>query len=563
MRFFTADFETSTEAWYNVDGVARVWLWDLYDGKTHRNGTDMGSFLRECLKVTNKSGITPIYFHNLAYDGAYIVDFLEQHGITRTSEKYNYKTLITELGQWFYVQCDFCGYKFRLYDSLKKIPLSVDKIAKAYGLPISKLSIDYDTYRPVGHTPTTHELDYIHNDTAIVWHALRKNFLNGMSKMTAAADAFMLWKNGIDDKHYRQLFPKDIERDTFCRQAYRGGLVWCNEKYRGLSDAGAGVTIDENSKYPALLVNADLPYGKPIYDGQYKEGAYNNKEFFVEIEVVAKVKQNHVPTLLKRGLKSILCGGDNLITDIPDGFPLRLVITKWDLFMLHENYTISYIEYGRQVVYKTRRGLFDEYITKWYKVKQETTDKGTRAIAKSNMNSLSGKFGQKTVHRQKLPFMDQESGVIKFTLSDAEESDPIYTPLIASLTAQGRYNIARDINRYYDRIAYCDTDSLHFIGDIPDDFKDRLDDNKLGFYKIEQHFDSARYLQPKTYAERVDGVWYITACGMNERVKDNVRNNFSLFNDGKEIPGRLRTKMVAGGRILVEDTFKIHVGYKG
>ena len=70
-----------------------------------------------------------------------------------------------------------CTFK----DSLKKLPMKVSQIAKAFDLPISKLEIDYTEYRPIGHELTPQERDYIRNDVQIVAQALRQQFGKGLA----------------------------------------------------------------------------------------------------------------------------------------------------------------------------------------------------------------------------------------------------------------------------------------------------------------------------------------------------------------------------------------------
>ena len=41
--------------------------------------------------------------------------------------------------------------KVTIIDSLKILNMSVDKVAKSFGLPISKLELDYDTPREIGY----------------------------------------------------------------------------------------------------------------------------------------------------------------------------------------------------------------------------------------------------------------------------------------------------------------------------------------------------------------------------------------------------------------------------
>ena len=47
---------------------------------------------------------------------------------------------------------------------MKLLNNSVEKIAKDFGLPISKLTLDYKTFRAKGHVLTAHEIEYIKCD---------------------------------------------------------------------------------------------------------------------------------------------------------------------------------------------------------------------------------------------------------------------------------------------------------------------------------------------------------------------------------------------------------------
>ena len=96
--FFTADFETSTEKW-KVD-KARVWLWDICTKElTHYNGTNIQSFI-DFISKYNKCLFS---FHNLAYDGTYILYYLLSIGYIFTSEKNlhrgEFTTIISPMGQ--------------------------------------------------------------------------------------------------------------------------------------------------------------------------------------------------------------------------------------------------------------------------------------------------------------------------------------------------------------------------------------------------------------------------------------------------------------------------------
>ena len=66
--------------------------------------------------------------------------------------------------------------KVTFIDSLKIIPFSVEEIAKSFNLPISKLKIDYNEYREIGHILSVEEKEYIKNDVLIVAKALKTIF---------------------------------------------------------------------------------------------------------------------------------------------------------------------------------------------------------------------------------------------------------------------------------------------------------------------------------------------------------------------------------------------------
>ena len=90
----TADFETSTPKWFDLQyqeltygikhsesEVARIWAWDICslikDEYTHETGTNIGTFI-ERLSMYREG--TVVCFHNLAFDGSYILSYLLSHG---------------------------------------------------------------------------------------------------------------------------------------------------------------------------------------------------------------------------------------------------------------------------------------------------------------------------------------------------------------------------------------------------------------------------------------------------------------------------------------------------
>ena len=70
---FCADFETTSLLNLEKDGRVRVWLWSLVSVQNPQNkqyGFDIQSFF----KAVKRSHIKKIFFHNLKFDGKFIID---------------------------------------------------------------------------------------------------------------------------------------------------------------------------------------------------------------------------------------------------------------------------------------------------------------------------------------------------------------------------------------------------------------------------------------------------------------------------------------------------------
>ena len=118
-------------------------------------GTNINEFIEFCKKERN----AVFYFHNLKFDGSFIIYWLLTHGFKHIEKKeeiedYTFSTLISDMGQFYqitiyYEKGNKTVHKTTFYDSLKIIPFSVDETAKTFNLPISKLSIDYNKPREI------------------------------------------------------------------------------------------------------------------------------------------------------------------------------------------------------------------------------------------------------------------------------------------------------------------------------------------------------------------------------------------------------------------------------
>ena len=544
-----ADFETTTDP-----NDCRVWAACAVDIETLETvfiGNTIDSFF-DWLKDKN----TVCYFHNLKFDGEFILSYLLREGYkyTDSREPKTFDTLISDTGQWYSITVIFDKKnkkykKVTFYDSLKKLPFKVATISKAFNLEDEKLEIDYKAYRAPGHELTEEERRYIVNDCRIVAAALKIQFSKGLTKMTNASDAMNGYKEIIDKKNFERWFPVlPVELDADIRRAYKGGFVYLNPKYkdaRGLQ----GITLDVNSLYPSVMYDSVLPFGYPMYF----EGEPNPDEkynlFIVRLECAFDLKPNHIPTLQLKNTRRFV---ETEYLTTSDGDIVEMTLTSVDLALLLDHYDVFSLRYISGYKFKGVTGLFKEYIDYWGHIKA-TTKGAERQLAKLMLNSLYGKFATNPNATQKKPLLDLDN-VVQYTLDDPETRDPVYTAMGAFITAYARNKTIRAAQAVYDRFIYADTDSLHLIGfDVPDGIE--VHPSKLGAWAHEGTFTDSKYIRAKTYMETIDGVDKVTCAGMPDTVKAKV--NYDNFHAGSTFTGKLVPRRCVGGVVLVDTTFTI------
>ena len=254
MKKFTADFETST--W--IPNESFVWAWALCEIGNVEN-IELGNSIDTFMERIQKEANPVILFHNLKFDGEFILYWLMKNGFTYTEKlerkSKTFSTLISDMGLFYQIEVYFeVGKKTKkvtFLDSLKIINQSVDQIAKTFNLPESKLEIDYNEVREIGHVLTEQEQEYIKHDVIIVAKALEHLYSMGLTKMTAGSNALFEYKNIMSVQQFDKIYTKlTYEADKDLRQAYKGGFTYLNPIYEGV-DVGCGEVLDVNSLYPS------------------------------------------------------------------------------------------------------------------------------------------------------------------------------------------------------------------------------------------------------------------------------------------------------------------------
>lgn len=544
----SADFETTVDP-----NDARVWASccvEIETLKTIHIGNSIDGFF-EFLQDKN----TICYFHNLKFDGEFILAWLLKNGFTYSDEPRDktFSALITDGGVWYSLTVIFekRNKKYKkvvFYDSLKKLPFKVATISKAFNLPDEKLVIDYKAPRPVGHELTEEERAYIVNDCRIVAGALKIQLEQGLKRMTNASDALHSFKESITLKHFEKYFPVfPIELDKFIRKSYKGGYVYLNpihKNARGIK----GLTFDVNSLYPSVMYEKLLPYGYPMFFEGEPEPSRDYPLFIVHLRCAFELKKNHLPTIQLKGNHAFI--PTEYLTS-SNGDIVDLTLTSVDLDLFLEHYEVYDLEYIRGLKFRGRVGLFKEYIDYWMNIK-ETSTGAIRQLAKLMLNSLYGKFATNPNGSKRIPELDEDE-IVTFKYSD-EKREPVYTAMGSFITAYAREKTIRSGQALYDRFIYADTDSLHIVGhDIPDNLD--IHPTKLGAWKHEATFTDSKFIRAKTYMETTDEGTKVTCAGMPDNVKEKV--TYENFKSGSTFDGKLMPKRVRGGVVLVETTFTI------
>jgi len=555
-----ADFETSRNAPNTSD--SHVWCWgaarwtgDSVEDDEYQDGFTIDSFMHY---VSSQERSANVFFHNLKFDGHFIVDWLLRTGKRcidleprRALGVGEFRTTISDMGQWYKIEWKAShGRTVEFRDSYKLLPVSVKALGEMGGLT-TKGEIDYDRVRPVGYSPTDDELDYQKRDVMIVSNALH---ITGVSKLTISSLAFNDWKDTLtftkedgtkfrDGCIWRNLFPRLSDHDDAAiRSAYRGGFTAVADGKAGYK-SGPGRVYDVNSMYPSILRDEPLPCRKPV---PYYDGLPDDGYWVARATVSFRLKPGAIPCIQLKNTPGYR-GSEHLKT----GESVTFSFTNVDYRLFLEMYEFEIEALQWCYTFRTCTHAFDAYIEKWGRIK-ETSTGVKRQLAKLHLNSLYGKFGNTPSLGSRTPVID-DAGDVHYVPGPSTEDEPNYVPLAVFVTSIARDRIIRAAIACGDRFLYADTDSLHVEGDHPVEGLD-VDDNILGFWAHEASFAYGVYNRAKQYGEVIDGEHVIHMAGAPEKILEDVSVDDMMRDmvlDGKLVP-----RTVRGGQLLQPTTFR-------
>jgi hypothetical protein len=552
---YVADFETTTKR-----NDARVWSWGIARIDTP-DTVHMGhSMLTFVDWITAHNSV--IYFHNLKFDGTFIVDFLLKNGFTHTRDgrrlqPFEFTTLISDQGRWYSMRVVWeNGIQTEFRDSYNKLPMRLAVVAKAFMLEEGKGEIDYHKERPVGYRMTPEERDYLRRDVSIIAKAMKLTLDEGNSKLTVGADSLAEFKHMFGPKLFLRIFPVlPNAMDAEIRKAYRGGFTYADPRF-SKRVVGSGLVLDVNSLYPHVMDTALLPYGEPEYVSGRVRLTEKRPLAIFSVTFTAKIKPNHIPCIQVKG--SGMFVATEYLSEIKEPTTLSVSSVDWDLW--NEHYDIEVQSWDGGWRFAGATGFFDDYIGKWSQVKAESKG-GRRELAKLHLNSLYGKFATNPNVTSKIPYLKDNR--VAYYVGPDEMRPPVYTAMGVFITAYGRALTIRAAQVNYDVFAYADTDSLHLLTDkIPEELD--IHPSRMGAWKMEYQFTSALYIRPKAYSERLseeeqertgEPEYVNHIAGVPEAVAHG--KTFADLHDGAELYGKLTPENVPGGVVLTETSYTI------
>jgi hypothetical protein len=401
-------------AWYKWNYKLNKEIYKCYTYKHYDSWEEMiVTFFNDIEKVCNKY---TIFIHNLSnFDGVYILKCLVK--------KYKPKVLFKD-GKVISINISIPkkskkdnSFYFTLKDSLKLLPLSLDKLTNDFDIDTKKLPFPYKFVRwnnlnYVGSLPNyeyffdfyndenikkyeklqtefknktwnlmEESKKYIYNDVKALFEIINKfskevfdlekvNITNNLSISSLALNVFLTnYYNALNMSLY---IPK-YEQYVDLHPAYFGGRVEVFEQY------GEDLHVyDVNSLYSKVMLN-DMPIGPAI---KSTDTDLDNYFGFCYATV-------NVPDSVYNPILPFRDGLGNIYN--PTGTWTSMFSSELLKYAKEVNNVEVKVHYGYK--YEKGKDLFKSYIEKYFDLKRNATNESRRIIAKLMLNSLYGRWG--------------------------------------------------------------------------------------------------------------------------------------------------------------------------
>lgn len=573
-----------------------------------------------------------IYYHNLKYDGFYWIDYFLRNNILRPGyinvngkqelkEKwklYNreFTYNISSKGYWYNIIIKQNNRFIEFRDSLKLIPFKLKKVGEDFKTKHQKLEMDFEG-KPVGYVATAEEKEYIKNDAYVLKEAMEKMAEEGHTRMTIGSCCLNEFKTMFDRQDYDVFFPNiyqmPLASDYFDKpinfnesvgeyiyHSYRGAFCDVGEQFKKRV-VHHGYTLDVTSLYSSVMHSKSgnrYPIGKPkFWKGNLipEEACKDNRYFFVRFRCAFTIKPGYLPFIQLKGdwhykatehlkTSAVYSTEDGLYHDYlaSEGgrrHTVEITMCEDEYYLFLDHYEVKEMKILDGCYFYSEIGLFDEYINKYFKIKSES--KGAiKTIAKLFLNNLYGKFATSPDSSYKIIDLHAD-GLLHYSLVNGLDKEPGYIPIGSAITAKARCFTIRAAQLNIDRFCYCDTDSIHLLGDPSEAKGVKIAENELCTWKLESTWATAYFTRQKTYIEIGDELT-IKCAGMPDRCKDLFAvaagwkdkkdlgklddieaeyikhpKKITDFDIGLIVPSKLYQKVLPGGVLLYKNLYQM------
>ena len=632
-RTYACDFETTV---YENQSFTEVW--SACFGELNKDNVEImpsiSDFFNYFFRLKDN---VKLYFHNLAFDGSFILsyfikdlkfsqayDVLTSDGSvvrwkeTKDMKNGEIKYSISDVGQWYYIIIKKNNKIIEIRDSLKLLPFSLEEIGDSFNTKHKKLSMNYKGVRYAGCSITDEEKEYIKNDVYVLKEALEIMFGAGHDKLTIGACCVSEYVDLLTKPYIERLYP-DLTKfhvgvpvgfkdaDEYIRKSYKGG--WCylkkgceNKVYKN------GITADVNSLYPSVMQsdsNNFYPVGKPVFwKGNYipEQATEKNKYYFIRIKTRFYLKKDKLPCIQ---IKNTFKYHSNEWLESSDFFDkvtnkyydtylnlrgekcktqVTMTLTQTDYQLIQEQYNLIDFEILDGCYFTAKKGIFDEYISKYKKLKMNSTG-AQRTLAKLYLNNLYGKLASGSDSSFKVAYIKNDESLGFYSVMENNKKT-FFIAVGSAITSYARNFTIKAAQANYNTFIYADTDSIHCICEYDKLKNIKIHPNEFLCWKIESSWDIGKFIRQKTYVEHiikkdlkdVKPEYDIKCAGMPERCKQlflasmgegeppdelndesieflKVHRSLNDFCYGLEVPLKLQPKRIKGGVILVDTMF--------
>lgn len=484
---------------------------------------------------------------------------------------------------------------YTIHDSFKIFPSSLAKLSKDFDLEHGKLDLWQAVQDRYPGEYTDHVdflnrcdpddplyLEYLGYDVISLYELLQKmmeiaklapeEFVRIMS--TASLSRY-LFKNGYGGEQFITEGRQKTDFDLLCSCKAWGSektmqhsnisYVECELKIREAFYGGrtevftpicpGGYHYDVNSLYPAAMIDNEFPIGYPEYIHKPNIAAIRWRDWLKYRKGLGFVKADvYVPPQTIPPLPSKM-GKLAFVTGYISGSwtynELAYAVEKCGVEVLHVHEVIHF-----EKTFK----VFHNFVRTFYELKEQGSREGNaslRTMAKLVLNTAYGwtvlnRFDKTALRDLKMLDKWKDSGRIlyvnedlgMFEIWDKVTATTIQAQIGAYVTSYARLILLDALRMQAEKgtVYYCDTDSIVCSEPLPPEM---VDGNRLGAWDLEAVLDSALFLQPKVYTERVKGKDSIKFKGITKSRQQQLDRDFY-----EEILRRLQAGEI--GKMIIE-----------